>query len=140
MEIRPFAPGDTEAVVALWQRCDLTRPWNDPRTDIARKLAVQAHLFLVGERSGAIVATVMAGYDGHRGWLNYLGVDPGHRRRGFGRAIVEAAVASLGREGCPKVNLQIRDSNRDAIAFYRSLGFETDPVLSMGRRLVDDEA
>jgi len=139
VEIRPFAPGDAEAVITLWQRCDLTRPWNDPQADIERKAKVQPHLFLVGEEDGAIVATIMAGYDGHRGWLNYLGVDPDQRRRGLGKKIVQAAVTALEQEGCPKINLQIRDTNRDAIAFYESIGFKPDPVLSMGRRLVDDE-
>lgn len=139
MEIRAFATPDTEAVVALWERCELTRPWNDPRADIQRKLAVQPHLFLVGENEGAVIATVMAGNDGHRGWMNYLGVDPAQQRRGFGRQIVEAAIALLEAEGCPKINLQIRDTNRDAIAFYESLGFKTDSVVSMGRRLVDEE-
>jgi hypothetical protein len=79
MLIRPFAPADTEPVVALWERCGVTRPWNDPRRDIDRKLTVQPDLFLVGVRDEAVVASVMAGYDGHRGWVNYLAVDPDHR-------------------------------------------------------------
>ena len=86
MHIRPFEASDEEAVVALWQRCGLTRPWNDPRKDIRRKLRVRPDLFLVGVLDGEIVATAMAGYEGHRGWISYLGVVPEQRRKGFGRA------------------------------------------------------
>jgi ribosomal protein S18 acetylase RimI-like enzyme len=89
MRIRPFEAADEAAVVALWQRCNLTRPWNDPKKDVARKLDVQRELFLVGVEAGAIVAAVTAGYDGHRGSVNYLAVDPQHRRRGFGRALMQ---------------------------------------------------
>ena len=76
MDIRPFREADEAQVVALWQACGLTRPWNDPHRDIARKLAVQRELFLVGEEGGRIVASVMAGYEGHRGWVNYLAWTP----------------------------------------------------------------
>ena len=76
MKIRPFHPEDTDAVVALWRRCEMARPWNDPHKDIRRKLAVEPELFLVGELDGAVVASAMIGYDGHRGWVYYLGVDP----------------------------------------------------------------
>ena len=82
MHIRPFAAQDEPAVVALWQQCNLTRPWNDPHKDIARKLAVQPELLLVGEMDGAVMASVMAGYEGHRGWVNYLAVAPPFRGRG----------------------------------------------------------
>src|SRR5262249_59335693 len=91
MEIRPFEPGEEAQVIALWERCGLTRPWNDPHKDIRRKLRVRPDLFLVGLLEGKVVATVMAGYDGHRGWISYLGVDPDHRRRGLGRAIMAEA-------------------------------------------------
>src|SRR5262245_37133406 len=111
MLIRPFDPADEAAVIALWQRCGLTRPWNDPRKDIARKMAVRPDLFLVGEIDGVIVATVMAGYEGHRGWVNYLGVDPERRREGLGRAIMERVEELLRESGCPKINLQVRASN-----------------------------
>ena len=82
MEIRPFQRSDEAALIALWEECRLTRPWNDPRKDIARKLAVQPELFLVGTVNGEIVGSVMAGYEGHRGWVNYLAVAPRARRRG----------------------------------------------------------
>ena len=88
MHIRPFTVPDTEPVVALWQACGLTRPWNDPRKDIERKLSVQPELFLVGEREGELVATAMAGYDGHRGWVYYVAVAPGLQRAGVGRQLM----------------------------------------------------
>ena len=80
--IRPYHPSDEAAIIQLWRDCGLTRPWNDPRKDIARKLTVQSDLFLVGEADGAIVGTLMGGYDGHRAWINYLAVSPAHQRRG----------------------------------------------------------
>jgi ribosomal protein S18 acetylase RimI-like enzyme len=139
VEIRAFRESDEEAVIALWRRCGLLRPWNDPQKDVARKLRVQRELFLVGRIDGVIVATVMAGYDGHRGWVNYLAVDPGRRRAGLGRALMLEAERCLGRLGCPKVNLQIRGDNREAIAFYSRIGYREDDVLSFGKRLERDE-
>ena len=139
MEIRAFEVADTDAVVALWEACELTRPWNDPRKDIARKVAVDDGLFLVGIVDGAVVATVMAGYDGHRGWMNYLAVDPTTRGNGYGRALVREAEVRLAARGCPKVNLQVRDTNTAALAFYERLGYGVDAAVSMGRRLEPDE-
>ncbi len=138
MLIRAFDSRDTEAVVALWASCGLKRPWNDPRRDIERKLSVQPELFLVGEVGEAIAATAMAGYDGHRGWINYLAVDPDLRRRGHARAMMAEIERMLFALGCPKINLQVRDANGDALGFYRSLGYSVDPVTSLGRRLVAD--
>lgn len=138
MDIRPFAPADEDAVVALWERCGLTRPWNDPRKDVRRKLRVQPELFLVGTAGGEIVASVMAGYDGHRGWIYYLAVAPDRRRRGYGRAIVAEAERLLRAAGCPKINLQVRTSNREVIEFYRRLGYAADEVVSLGKRLEHD--
>ena len=136
--VRAFEPADTEGVVALWDRCGLTRPWNDPRKDIARKLAVQADLFLIATCGGDVIATVMAGYDGHRGWINYLAVDPARRRAGLGRRLMNEAEARLRDLGCPKINLQVRGDNRDAIAFYERLGFAADDTVSLGKRLERD--
>ena len=138
MQIRPFETSDEDAVVALWERCGLTRPWNDPRKDIRRKLRAQPELFLVGVEDGEIAATVMVGYEGHRGWIQYLGVDPGRQRRGFGRAIMAEAERLLGEAGCPKINLQVRTSNPGVIEFYRRIGFTLDEVVSMGKRLEYD--
>jgi ribosomal protein S18 acetylase RimI-like enzyme len=138
MHIRQFEAADEGAVIALWQRCNLTRPWNDPQKDVARKLDVQRELFLVGVEAGAIVAAVMAGYDGHRGSVNYLAVDPEHRRRGFGRTLMQRVEALLAERGCPKVNLMVRSSNADVIAFYGTLGYAPDEVVALGKRLIAD--
>ena len=138
MQIRPFQPADEAAVVALWQECRLTRPWNDPRKDIARKLAVQPELFLVGTVNGELVATVMAGYEGHRGWVNYLAVSPAHQRKGLGRRLMEEVEKRLLARGCPKLNMQVRSSNTDAMAFYRRLGYLPDEAVALGKRLIPD--
>jgi ribosomal protein S18 acetylase RimI-like enzyme len=139
MDIRPFTPADEDAVIALWHRCGLTRPWNDPRKDIRRKLAVRPDLFLAGHENGEVIATVMAGYEGHRGWVSYLGVAPEHQRKGHGRAMMAEVERLLREAGCPKINLQVREGNVEAVEFYRSIGFAVDPVLSMGKRLERDE-
>ncbi len=136
--IRPYGETDEDALVALWQVCGLTRPWNDPRRDIARKLTVQRELFLVGEIEGQLVATAIAGYDGHRGWVNYLGVAPSLRRRGYARELMTAIETGLRELGCPKINLQVRADNLDALAFYQRLGFAQDAVVSLGKRLIKD--
>lgn len=139
MIIRPYQPQDEEAVIQLWQRCELTRPWNDPRKDIARKLSVQPELFLVGVEDGAIVATAMAGFDGHRGWINYLAVAPERQRQGHGRQLMRAVEDALLAVGCPKLNLQVRAGNAKAVAFYEALGYGQDELVSMGKRLISDQ-
>ena len=139
VQIRAFKSDDQEAVIALWRQCDLVRPWNDPKRDIQRKLQVRSDLFLVGVVNGEIVASVMAGYEGHRGWLNYLAVAPEFQRRGYGRAIVAAAEALLREAGAPKINLQIRTSNKAVAEFYQRLGYSIDDVVSMGKRLERDQ-
>lgn len=136
--IRPYQSEDEEAVIDLWERCELTRPWNDPRKDIRRKLEVRPDLFLVGEIGGAVVATIMIGYEGHRGWINYLAVAPDYRRRGIGRMLMTEAERLLRNEGCPKINLQVREENEAVIEFYRQLGYTIDRVVSMGKRLEHD--
>ena len=133
--IRTFEAGDEPQVVELWQRCGLVTPWNDPHQDIKAKTDFQPDLFFVGEIGGKIEAVVMAGYDGHRGWINYLGVSPDRRRQNLGRLIMEHAEARLKELGCPKINLQVRASNKDVIAFYQSLGFAEEDVINMGKRL-----
>ena len=139
MHIRPFLEPDEAAVIALWEACGLTRSWNDPRKDVARKLAVQREWFLVGEDGGRIVASAMAGYDGHRGWVNYLAVAPDARRHGHGRTLMAEVERLLTAAGCPKINLQIRTSNASVIEFYKSIGYAQDDVVSFGRRLIADE-
>jgi len=139
VHIRPFRTEDEEAVVSLWRRCDLVRSTNDPRKDIQRKLKVRPDLFLVGVLEGKVIASLMAGYEGHRGWLNYLAVDPEHQRKGLGHAIVVEAERRLRESDCPKVNLQVRASNAAAIEFYRRIGYLSDDVLSLGKRLEHDD-
>jgi ribosomal protein S18 acetylase RimI-like enzyme len=138
IEIRPFVAGDESRVLRLWGACGLVVPWNDPRRDIERKLAVQKDLFLVGCAKDQLLSTVMAGYDGHRGWINYLAVHPAHRRTGIGKCMMEAAEIRLKAMGCPKINLQVRRANAAVIEFYRNLGFVTDDVVSLGKRLERD--
>lgn len=140
MNIRPYESADQVAVIGLWHRCGLTRPWNDPARDIERKVKVRPDLFLVALVEGRLVGSVMVGYDGHRGWINYLGVDPDCRRQGLGRALMQEAERLLRLENCPKMNLQVRSQNAEAVEFYRGIGFLQDDVLSFGRRLEADGA
>ncbi len=139
MLIRAFQPEDEEAVIALWKRCELVRPSDDPKKDIQRKLKVRPDLFLVGLLESKIIASVMAGYEGHRGWLNYVAVDPKYQRRGLARKIMAEAERLLREAGCPKINLQVRSSNRAAMEFYRRAGYATDDVISLGKRLEHDD-
>ena len=139
MQIRPFRDSDEAAVIALWEAAGLTRSWNDPRNDIERKRAVQREWFLVGTVDDAVMASIMIGYDGHRGWINYLAVDPAHRRHGHARTLMREAERLLAAAGCPKINLQVRTSNAQVIAFYQAIGYGQDDVVSFGRRLIADE-
>jgi ribosomal protein S18 acetylase RimI-like enzyme len=139
MLIRPFSRADTDAVVTLWTDCGLVRPWNDPLADIERKLSEQPELFLVGvDEGGTVIATAMAGFDGHRGWVHYLAVDPTLQRKGFGRQLMAEVERLLVERGCPKLSLQIRDDNTKVIGFYRGLGYGQDNVISLGKRLILD--
>ena len=137
--IRPYHERDEEQVIALWRACGLLQSVNDPRRDIRRKLAVDRALFLVADDPGHVIGTVMAGYEGHRGWINYLGVAPEWQRGGVGRRLMAAAEALLRARGCAKINLQVRSGNQVVVAFYERLGFTIDPVLSLGKRLVHDD-
>ena len=138
MEIREFAQDDEDRVIALWIDCEVTRPWNDPGKDIARKVRVSDGLFLVGVVDEQVVATVMAGYDGHRGWVNYLAVDPAHQRHGLATSLMQEAERRLLALGCPKINLQVRTKNAAARRFYERIGYATDDVVSLGRRIIED--
>ena len=139
MLIRPYEHRDQVAVIALWDECGLTRPWNDPRLDIERKLTVQSDWFLVGEVDHAIIATAMFGYDGHRGWINYLAVSPKHQNKGYARELMSQGEQILISVGCPKINLQVRDSNTSARDFYEAIGYAQDQVISYGKRLIKDD-
>lgn len=138
--IRAFAPDDADAVEALWRACGLTRPWNDPGKDIARKLTVQPELFLVLEDAddGALVGCAMAGYDGHRGCVYYLAIDPARRGEGLGRRLMEEIERRLTGLGCPKINLMVRADNAAALGFYESLGYTPETSTPLGKRLIED--
>ncbi len=138
MNIREFREQDRKAVISLWRRCGLLVPWNHPDLDIDRKLGVQGELFLVGVIEDSVVAVAMGGYEGHRGWINYLAVDPGMRRKGLGRMMMERIEAGLRDMGCPKINLQVRESNLDIIRFYEKIGYSSDHVIGFGKKLVED--
>ena len=131
--IRPALGSDIAAVAALWVECGLTMPYNDPAADIAFcRATASAELFVTGE-PGAIVATVMAGHDGHRGWLYYMAVDPERRGEGLARRLVAHAEAWLAALGVRKVNLMIRETNTEALGFYERVGYEVTPRVVMGR-------
>ncbi|HEX7026805.1 MAG TPA: GNAT family acetyltransferase [Gammaproteobacteria bacterium] len=138
MKIREFQMEDCEAVVKLWNECGLVVSWNDPYKDIQRKLKVDPELFLIGEISSEIIATVMGGYEGHRGWINYLAVSPDYQRKGYGKMLMGAVELLLKHKGCPKINLQIRQSNTAVIDFYKAIGYIEDRVVSLGKRLERD--
>jgi ribosomal protein S18 acetylase RimI-like enzyme len=135
---RAFLSDDEPAVIDLWKRCGLVRPQNDPQKDIARKMKVRPDLFRVGIVNGELIASVMVGYEGHRGWINYLAVSPEHRNRGIGTKMMEEAERLLRNEGCPKISLQIRTSNAAVVKFYHAIGFVADNVVSLGKRLEHD--
>ena len=133
-EIRPYEESDEPEVVALWNRVfPDDPPRNAPERVIRQKLEVQRELFLVGLEDGRLVATVLGGYDGHRGWIYHLAVDPDHQRRGYGRRLLEAAEARLRALGCPKINLQVRADNESVVAFYRRAGYAIEERVSLGK-------
>lgn len=135
LHIRPYQPDDEDQVVELWTRCGLVVPQNDPRRDIQAKMSWQPEMFLVGAIGDQVMATVMVGYEGHRGWINYLAVSPDVRRSGIGRLMMEEAKRLLSELGCQKINLQVRTSNSAVIEFYERIGYKIDDVTSLGMRL-----
>lgn len=135
MIIRTYEGTDKASVITLWSDCGLVVPQNDPEKDIERKRAVGRDLFLVGTVNGAVVATVMGGYEGHRGWINYLAVKPSEQRKGYGQKMMGAIEEKLRSCGCPKINLQVRSTNKKVIEFYKTMGYGNDDVISLGKRL-----
>jgi ribosomal protein S18 acetylase RimI-like enzyme len=133
--IARYDPEHQAAVVDLWSKCNLVIPQNDPVEDIHRKLGFQPELFFVALLGETVIGSVMVGYEGHRGWLNYMAVLPEHQRRGYRRQLVDKAVDELRKLGCVKVNLQVRRRNASAVAFYEHLGFKDDDMVSLGKRL-----
>lgn len=138
MLIRPYQIVDQSDVVQTWLDCGLTTPQNNPLKDIERKLRVDPDLFLVGIISDKVIATVMGGYEGHRGWINYLAVAPAMRRKGYARQLMETVEPLIKAKGCPKINLQVRATNTDVMAFYAALGYLDDDVVGLGKRLEQD--
>ena len=134
-KITCYDPQYEEAVVDLWRKCNLIVPQNDPSEDIRRKHDFQPNLFFISLLDGKLIGSAMAGYEGHRGWINYLAVLPECRNRGYGRKLMEKAVEELTKMGCPKINLQVRETNLSVVEFYRHLGFKDDHVISLGKRL-----
>jgi ribosomal protein S18 acetylase RimI-like enzyme len=125
---------DADAVIALWEACGLTRPWNDPARDFALALGSEASTVLVVREGDTLAGSVMTGFDGHRGWVYYLAVSPDHRRKGLGRTLMAAAEAWLRARGAPKIQLMVREEN-EAIGFYEALGLERQKVVTLGRFL-----
>jgi ribosomal protein S18 acetylase RimI-like enzyme len=136
--IRAFERADTEQVVKLWSAVGLTRPWNDPRKDIERKLSTQPELFLVSAEDEDVVGTAMIGYDGHRGWVYYLAVDAAHRGHGIARALMAEAEQLLIERGCPKIMLMVRSDNTAVIDLYEHLGYAVESTKVLGKRLIAD--
>jgi ribosomal protein S18 acetylase RimI-like enzyme len=138
LKIRVYQASDQQAIVDLWNECGLLVPWNDPAKDIQRKILLGADLFLVGELDGALIASVMGGYEGHRGWANYLAVRPDYQDKGYARLLMSELEMKLLEKGCPKINLQVRDTNIDIVRFYEALGYKIDAAVSLGKRLIPD--
>ena len=139
MNIKPYHPDNQQAVINIWQACNLVVAWNDPVKDIQRKMLVDPDLFLIGELSEDIVATVMGGYEGHRGWINYLAVSPEHQRKGYARAMMQQVEVLILQKGSPKINLQVRSNNIDVVHFYQAIGYDIENAVGLGKRLIPDD-
>ena len=136
--IRPYKDEDEKDVIDLWFKCNLVFPHNNPKRDIERKLKINPEWFLIGLLDDKIIASCMVGYEGHRGWINYLAVLPEYQRKGYAAKMMEEAERILESAGCPKVNLQVRKSNTEVIEFYKNIGYSVEGVVSMGKRIEPD--
>ncbi|MFW1858659.1 GNAT family acetyltransferase [Acinetobacter defluvii] len=136
--IRQYIDTDLEDIITLWEACDLTRPWNNPEIDIFRKIAQKDGLFLLAVKDEQLIATVMGGYDGHRGWVNYLAVHPHYQRNGIATALLQQLEKRLIAIGCPKLQLLIHKENMEVQNFYEQLGYEELDVICLGKRLIQD--
>ncbi len=131
LKIRRYNSKDRDIVIQLWDECGSRVPWNHPAHDIARKMnTTSPDLFFAGLIAHKPVATVMAGHEGHRGWINFVAVSPKHRRCGFGKQMIEFAEATLRKNGCPKINLPARENNQDVIRFCQAIGYKDNHVIS----------
>ena len=135
MQIAAAKESDVDDVIALWDACGLMRPWNDPAADFRLALANETSAILLAQIEGALVASVMTGFDGHRGWVYYLAVAPDFRKHGLGTKMMAAAEQWLRERNAPKIQLMVRDGNEAAIGFYKALGYDVQPVVTIGRRL-----
>jgi hypothetical protein len=135
LSIAPIADSDVADVIALWQACGLTRPWNDPSADIALARRGPNSALLVGHDGGALVATAMVGHDGHRGWVYYVAVDPNSQGKGLGRIMMKAVEDWLRAAGVPKLQLLVRRENAKASGFYQSLGYEESTSVMLAKWL-----
>lgn len=138
MDIRIFSENDRWCVLELWEACGLTRPWNDPGKDIDRKVQFQSELFLVGTVNSNIISSAMVGYDGHRGSVFYLAVHPDYQGLGYGEKFMAHTESVLIELGCPKLNIVVRSTNESVLQFYDKLSYQTDDVVSLGKRLIPD--
>ena len=139
MEIVEYKPEYESAVIELWEKCELTRPWNNPGRDIERKMNEKPELLLVGLIDGRLVASAMCGYEGHRGWVNYLAVEPEYQRQGLGKRMMGAMEERLLQIGCPKINIQVRAGNTRALNFFKKIGYNVEERISLGKRLIEDQ-
>ena len=137
--IRTFQPDDEPDVIDLWRQCGLIVPWNNPETDIQRKLSTSPDLFYVGLLDDEVIASCMAGYDGHRGWIYFLAVKSDYQRKGLASMLIDHAESELIKLGCPKLELMVRKTNENVISFYQSAGYDIDPVMVLSKRLTEDE-
>jgi ribosomal protein S18 acetylase RimI-like enzyme len=133
--LHPCTAHHAEGLALLWERCGLTRPWNDPATDITLALAGPTSAILGVFDGEALIGSAMVGYDGHRGWVYYVAVDPDRRGEGLGRALMEASEAWLKALGAPKLQFMVRHDNAVALGFYERLGYEVQATTVLGRRL-----
>ena len=137
--IRIYRERDREQVLALWQECDLIHPKNDPQKDLDRKKGFGEELFLVIEEREKIIGTVMGGYDGHRGIINYLGVHPNFRGQGLGKMLLQAVEQKLIDLGCPQVNLLVWSNNSEVLKFYKKTQYsEANDIVLLRKRLISD--
>lgn len=134
-QIIRYSPKYQNAVIDLWNKCSLIVPHNDPIEDIQKKLDFQPELFFIALLNGQLIGSIMVGYEGHRGWINYLAVLPSFQKRGYGKKLVNKAIVELRKIGCPKINLQVRSSNASVVEFYKHLGFKEEERISLGMRL-----
>ncbi len=133
--IIPYSKQYQTAVIDLWRQCNLIVPWNDPIEDIQNKMEFQPTLFFIALLQHQVIGSVMVGYDGHRGWINYLAVLPSFQKQGYGKQLVNKAIAELRKLGCVKVNLQIRPYNTRVIEFYQHFGFILEDRINLSLRL-----